>query len=1033
MIIVPTSEQQAIIDHPLAPLRVAAGAGTGKTTTIVMRLAALIETGVEPEEALGIAFTNKAAEELADRLRQRLPELARSGREVTVTTYHGFAYGLLEEFGAVVGMERGTGVIGPGFQRQLIDEAIGAGSYQTLDLTWPSGLVNYAATLSRQLGDNLLTTSDLIEAAPTELGPVWAKRLELASIADGYDTAKQRLGVVDYADLIRLAHRLVTEHPELAGRIRDRYRAVLLDEYQDTDPAQRQLMLAIFGGGFPIIAVGDSDQTIYEWRGASLQNFEGFPAHFPDEDGRPAVTLPLTRNRRSDRVILDLANRIREEIHGGDSFAPLVPVEDAGPGAIEVAWLRTEADEANWIADRVVQAGEAGTNGGGGELKWNEVAILFRKNRHIGPVRDALLNAGIPVQVVSLGGLLDVPEVAELHAWLRILHNPDDSAALARILLGSKFRLGLGDLAPLSRWVREQRDDDRREDEPRLAIIEAIEQLETVDGLRTEASGRLERLRRLYRDLLVTAQGESLVELSRRILGALEAWTEIDALEDHAALSARLNLYRFLDLTESWSPLEGRPSLGAFLGYLELLADERVVDELDTATVSSEEAVSLLTVHRAKGLEWDVVILPAVTTGTFPAYSQGYDNPLEKAEFVPYPLRIDADAIVELTDAESEKELKAALSERHKASEWRTAYVAVTRARHRLIVTGSFWADGKTARKASDLWELSREFAETQRIVEEAGEKPALPTARDSTAGPDPLFGDEGWAAALRAAKEPGWLDAYGAHAAAANEAAAQLRLELDEMPEPLQPVDDEPATTSVTGLVTLARCPLRFRWATVDRLPLRPSAARKHGVDFHRKVELHNLGKVPLTDLDGEVYDITGEGGSAAPAGDPYEVFLGSRFADQRPRFTETPIQLRIGDTRIRGRIDAVYEGEPGAWEIVDYKSGRASEDEALDVQLQAYALAAVDGAIASDVPEHLTVTFAFFGGDEYAERSFEADDAWLESARSRVEGLVEKIEGDEREPTPSDECHRCDFLAFCEAGQAYVGSVSPPVGVGG
>lgn len=1016
MSIVPTSEQQAIIDHPLTPLRVAAGAGTGKTTTIVMRLAALIEGGIEPEAALGLTFTNKAAEELADRLRRRLPELSSAGREVAVTTYHGFAYGMLEEFGAVVGMERGTGVIGPGFQRQLIDEALADATYDALDLTWRSGLVDYTATLSRQLGDNLLTTGDLVEAAPADPDPVWAKRQELAMISESYQVAKRRLGVVDYADLIRLAHRLVTEHPELATRIRARYGAVLLDEYQDTDPAQRQLMLAIFGAGFPITAVGDSDQTIYEWRGASLENFEGFPDHFPNPDGTAALTLPLTRNRRSDRVILDLANRVRQEIHGTDSFEPLVPIEEAGKGTVEAAWLRTEADEATWIADRVVRGGEEGT-------PYAEMAVLFRKNKNIGPVRDALLDAGVPVQVVSLGGLLDVPEVAELHAWLRVLHDPDDSAALVRILLGSKFRLGLGDLAPLANWVRQHRDVERTDDEPRFALIEATEQLDTVEGLGAEATGRLNRFRDLYRELLITAQGESLVELSRRILGALEAWTEIDAMEDHAALSARLNLYRFLDLTESWSPLEGRPSLGAFLGYLELLANERVVDELDTATISSEEAVSLLTVHRAKGLEWDVVVLPAATMGTFPAYSQGYDNPTDKAEFVPYRLRIDGSALADLAESGDEKEYKAALAERHQASEWRTAYVAVTRVRHRLIVTGSFWApDLKKPRKPSDLFELALEFADVEHVVDQAGEKPELPTDRRKATGPDPLFGDGGWPDAIRAASDPGWLGGYPDHASAAREHAAQLHLALDAMPDPVEQEDDAPAVTSVTGLVTLARCPLRFRWAAIDRLPLRPSAARTRGVDFHRKVELHNLGKVPLTDLDGEVYDLAGEGVATSPKRDPFAVFLDSRFADRRPRFAETAIQLGVGDTRIRGRIDAVYEPEPGTWEIVDYKSGRASDDEALDVQLQAYALAAVDGAIATDVPDRLTVTFAFFGGDEYAERSFSADDAWLASARRRIEGLVAIIDDEAFEPSPSEQCHRCDFLAFCEAGQAYV-----------
>jgi DNA helicase-2/ATP-dependent DNA helicase PcrA len=1011
-----TSEQRAIIDHPLEPVRVSAGAGTGKTTTIVLRLAALIEQGIEPEAALGITFTNKAAEELADRLRQELPDLAAEGRDVEVTTYHGFAYGLLQEFGALVGMERGAEVIGPGFQRQLIEEGLIDGTYRALDLTWPSGRVAEAATLTRQLGDNLLTTADLATAAPGSPDEVWERRLELASVADAYAEAKHRVGVVDYADLVRLAHRLVTEHPELAEQIRGRYRVVLLDEYQDTDPAQRLLITAIFGDGFPLTAVGDADQTIYEWRGASLQNFEGFPAHFPTSDGAAAATLPLTENRRSDRIILDLANRIRTEIHGPAGFDPLVPVADADLGMIEVAWLRTEADEADWIANRVLRAREDG-------IPWSEIAALFRKNKHIGPVRDALLDAGVPVQVVSLGGLLDVPEVAELHAWLRILHDPEDSAALARILIGSSFRLGLGDLAPLARWTKAKRRRNDRDDGLRLALIEAIDRLDEVTGITAATSERLRRFHAVYSDLLVTAQGVSLVELSRQVLSAIEAWTEIDAMEDHAALSARLNLYRFLDLTESWSPLEGRPSLGAFLGYLELLRDEATVDELDTAGISTEEAVSLLTVHRAKGLEWDVVVLPAVTRGTFPSRSLGYDNPLDDPKYLPYELRIDADTLPDLSGTEGRKDRNEILSEYHQAGEWRVAYVAVTRARHTLIATGSFWSDGKNPRKPSELWTMAWELADTETVIDDPGEAPEPAGETRRTPGPDPLFGEGGWPAALRAATDdPGWLETHGDLAASAAEAAAQLRLELGALPRPPEPLPDPAPATSVTGLVTLARCPRRFKWAVIDRLPIRPSSARRRGIEFHRNVELHNLGKVPLTDLDVDLYDLTAEPAGTAPAGDPFALFLGSRLAGVKPRFAEVPVDLRIGEVRVRGRIDAVYEPEPGVWEIVDYKSGRLSDDEALDVQLHAYALAAADGAIAPDIPERLTVTFAFFGGDEYAERSYEVDEDWLAAARDRIDGLVDLIVTEDYEPTPSEECHRCDFLAFCTAGQAFV-----------
>ena len=162
MTFVPTPGAAAIIEYPLLPLRVIAGAGTGKTTTIVHRLAHLVGGGLRPERAIGITFTNKAAEELAGRLREALPDLADTGREVEVTTYHGFAYGILQEFGAIVGVERDTDVVGPGYVRQLIHEAIAAGSYDHLDLTWIPSRVDAAVDLGAQLARNLRTADDLL-------------------------------------------------------------------------------------------------------------------------------------------------------------------------------------------------------------------------------------------------------------------------------------------------------------------------------------------------------------------------------------------------------------------------------------------------------------------------------------------------------------------------------------------------------------------------------------------------------------------------------------------------------------------------------------------------------------------------------------------------------------------------------------------------------------------------------------------------------------------------------------------------------
>jgi RecB family exonuclease len=249
------------------------------------------------------------------------------------------------------------------------------------------------------------------------------------------------------------------------------------------------------------------------------------------------------------------------------------------------------------------------------------------------------------------------------------------------------------------------------------------------------------------------------------------------------------------------------------------------------------------------------------------------------------------------------------------------------------------------------------------------------------------------------------------------------MRLDLESLPEPTPNEREEVKATSVTGLVTLARCPQQFRWAFVDRLPMRPSPALRRGVEFHRKVELHNLGKVPLGDLDEITYDLTTERDTTAVGGrDPYEVFLASRLADRPARFAEVPIDLQFGNVRVRGRIDAVYEPEPGEWEIVDYKSGRSSEDPSLDVQLQTYAIAAADGAVATPAPDRLAVTFAFFGGGEFAERTVAVDNAWLATARTRIDELTDRFDQGHFAPTPSDACRRCDFRTFCEAGRDFL-----------
>jgi DNA helicase-2/ATP-dependent DNA helicase PcrA len=226
----------------------------------------------------------------------------------------------------------------------------------------------------------------------------------------------------------------------------------------------------------------------------------------------------------------------------------------------------------------------------------------------------------------------------------------------------------------------------------------------------------------------------------------------------------------------------------------------------------------------------------------------------------------------------------------------------------------------------------------------------------------------------------------------------------------------------SVSALVTYTECPLRYFWSVVDRLPRRPSAAARRGVDVHRRIELHNRGAVPLEDPGIDNYDITP---ADLEEGDritnPYESFRSSRFATDRPLLVEAPFDLRLDDgTIVRGRIDAVY-GDDSAWEVVDFKSGRPRDDPARRVQLQAYAVAVRDGAVALDPPGKLAVTFAYLG-DGLTEVTEQADDEWVAEARQRIDLITKGISEEVFDPIPSEACAHCDFLTFCASGKAFL-----------
>jgi DNA helicase-2/ATP-dependent DNA helicase PcrA len=627
--------------------------------------------------------------------------------------------------------------------------------------------------------------------------------------------------------------------------------------------------------------------------------------------------------------------------------------------------------------------------------------------------------------VANVGGLLSVPEISLLRAWLTMLQNPEDSTALAQILFGSGYRIGIADLAVLTRWLSanslEQPDT---EDPDPVTLVEAVESSDQIDGLSPEGRKRLNRFHDTYRELLVETQGMTLAETCRLVLDRTRAWQDIEALPPNPRLTARLNIYRFLDLADDWSPLSGRPSVAAFLDYLEAM-EEEPAEELDSARLSGEDAVTLVTVHRAKGLEWENVAIPAVVDNNFPAKSGAFPDPIRFPYQLPVELRLDT-VLDDLP--EDERTRRAYLRDRHYAQEWRVAYVAATRAKRRLFVSGAYWyglpEPRLTPAEPSELFDLIESHPGTINGGHaEVGPRPEILRSPDSGPDPDPLFA-EGWQSGLRMGiDDPAELARLADEKGVDSEylrLSSEWEQRLFDLADIVTLDEGEKASSvSVTGLVTYAQCPKRYYWSDVDPLPRRRNDAATRGSEIHRRIELHQRGQVPFEDLEPGLYDAVDEPELTGPGG--YQVYESSRFAKTDARLIEAPFGIELANgCRIRGRIDAIY-AEGRHWEVVDFKSGKRKDDPSRMVQLEAYAIAVSQVDFGIPEPESIDVTFAYLGGG-LEEVTARADAGWIETAEAHVTDLTDAIMAGEFSETPGSWCHNCDFLQFCAPGQEEV-----------
>ncbi|MCK6067868.1 MULTISPECIES: ATP-dependent DNA helicase [Microbacterium] len=1028
----PTPEQAAVIEAPLEPALVVAGAGSGKTETMAGRVVWLVANGlVRRDEVLGLTFTRKAAGELAERIGRRLhrlseyerrgllpllPELHRAGElapladlgegaradaeraaildglaqragarpaegdgdellhRPTVATYNSFADALVREHGLRIGRDAEAAILSESAAWLLMRRVVFASDDPRLEQRpeAPRTIIDAALRIARDGVDNLVDLAALaafparfasvlqlpsarkgtgvLKPVETAVGRVDALGM-LAELAREYAREKERLGVMDFADQVAGALQIVRGHPAVVDEVRARFRVVLLDEYQDTSVVQTDLLSALFAGT-GVMAVGDPHQAIYAWRGASAGNLAGFPAAF----GGDCLRFSLLTSWRNSSRVLTAANAVLQPLARGAA----VDVEElrsrpgAPAGQITAVFERDLDAEADRVAEwfvgvRAARAAEGSPTTG---------AVLFRSKKHMVRFGDALGRRGIPHRILGLGGLLTTPEVVDVVAALRVLSDPDAGSSLLRLLSGPRWAIGLADLRRLALLARRLATSDAALQPldavvtERLRSIPGADRASLVDALDFVARQRDDhgwlaeftpaaraRLREAGAVLagLRRAIGAPIPELVRLIELELRLDVELAANETRGpARIASAQLRAFVDEISGFLAADESGSVPNLLAWLD---HAEKLDEFAPRTEPPEDdVVQLLTIHGSKGLEWDAVAVVRLVTDELPSLPRDTAGWLGFG-VLPTAFRGDAPWLPELAwrSAATQQELKAAIDDyvaanrrRQLNEDRRLAYVAITRARDSLLLSGSSWAGTKRPRTRSPF---------LTEVVEALGIE--LP---EDDPGDNP-YGDE-----RRLLHWP--MDPLGVRRPAVAAAAAEVeRARREPLPEP-----DEEAGLLLAERAERMRplqrtAPVRIPASrykdyvadyagaveALDRpMPERPYRQTRLGTLFHAWVERRSGlvgagGGLDDALWDDGLWDDDVSDALPADAADLavlQENFERSEWAPLRPLEVETEIDYVATDLDGRPHIvicklDAVYRrGE--RIEIVDWKTGR-------------------------------------------------------------------------------------------------------------
>ncbi len=1007
-----TAEQAAIVAAELGPALVVAGAGSGKTETLSLRILYLLDNAsrlfgrdISPDEILCLTFTRKAAAEIAERATRRIgtvfgPDPARP--PVSVSTYNGYAAALAAEHGLRVAVDPGSTVLTGAALWQLAQSVVDSWDRAVETESAVSTVTAAIPRLAAQARDHRLSPEQLREWAEQglalmeglpkkdgdqvpgtftqDLARHVGKLRSLAAMADlvaEYDRRKREGSFLDFSDQVDVAVKLA-RLPPVQEIEQSRYVAVLLDEFQDTSPPQLDLFAHMFGATHPVMAVGDPHQAIYGFRGASADALKQFVDRF---GGDTVARHTLSVSWRNEASILAAANATVAPLAAGPVTG--VPLRSRGeemgrseplraaPGVIATRHVTLD-DEARAVVGFI---GARRAELGHSDATPVTAAVLCRRRAQYDAITDACVTAGLDYEVVGLGGLLDVPDVADLLALLQVAHDPSRGDALMRLVAGERLALGPRDLAALHDRA-EELAGPRSEREGTASIVDALATLPRADWVsprgRSLTAAALSRLGALA-NVVDAIRRHTYLPLPELVAFAERSWgLDIESAVARQATRARRSVDAFIDSARTFQAGAERATLGAFLAWLDAArAEENGLDapvrEPDVA------AVQILTVHGAKGLEWDIVAVPGLNDGHFPSVGvPSASNPeytdsgwLDGVGNVPYELRLDRDQLPQwhFHAARDHKELAATIADFKRESggyrldeERRLFYVALTRARSHVLLSGSWFSGGKRPRDpspyvmelldqgsvAAGQWEDLPDDDAPPEIERPPGlwpHGPTPPQAARRRLAASVADAMEGIAAAEPGPRGP---DAPGAtwdpDLPLAREISAMLAERADRTRGTGQ--IELPSHVSTSALVAMSRDRAAFAAQLRRPVPVEPTRAAQRGSALHAWIEAR-FGHVPLWE------DEEADDDAAAELDTLKATFLASEWASRTPTYVEADVELPVGSVTVRSRIDAVFG--PGAGldrvTVVDWKSGMPPRDEsekaAREVQLAMYRLA--------------------------------------------------------------------------------------------